>query len=47
MRGGYILQGLGAALFKAGAIILMAIALGVYTVLAIGAAITGAALKKH
>jgi hypothetical protein len=47
MNWGEILKGLGHGVFKIGAIIFMAIVLGVYIVIAIGATITGAALQKH
>lgn len=47
MNWGEILNGLAHAIFKIGAIIFLAVVLGVYIVLAIAATITGAALQKH
>lgn len=47
MNPGEILTGLGRVTFKVLAVLFMAIALGVYTVAAIGAAILGASLSKH
>lgn len=47
MTAGDIFKGLGAFMFKVMAVVFMAIVLGVYVVLAIGATITGAALQKH
>jgi hypothetical protein len=47
MTVGYIFRGLGAFMFKIGAVIFLAVVLGVYVVLAIAATITGAALQKH
>lgn len=47
MNAGEILNGIAHAVFKIGAIIFLAVVLGVYIVIAIGATITGAALQKH
>lgn len=47
MTPGELLTGLGRGAFKIMAVLFMVIALGVYTVAAIGAAILGASLSKH
>ena len=44
---GDIIKSLGMFTFRVLAVIALAITLGVYIVIAIGAAITGAALQKH
>lgn len=47
MNAGELLAGLGRITFKIAAVLFIGVVLGVYTVLAIGAAILGASLSKH